>query len=39
MSKDREPCAVDDRNNVMVLNPNQIISTITTMIGANVQVP
>jgi hypothetical protein len=31
--------AVDDRNHVMVLNPNEMISTIATMIRVNVWVP
>jgi hypothetical protein len=39
MSKDHESWAIHDRNHVMVLNPNEMISTAAIVIRANVWVP
>ncbi len=33
MSKDHESWAIDDKNHVMVLNPNEMISIVATMMG------
>ncbi len=39
MSKDHESWVIDDGNHVMVLNLNEMISTVAPMIRVNARVP